>query len=135
MKKSSDPDERMTMPENDRHGSIPGTSGPPGIDPSTSALDMVGRFGEWMNGSLKAATQALIDAQLHPDSLLRITCSSVGEGQEVVRYLVHAADINGYADLDRLMSYGPGGWPIFELRNGSGIQIMIGPPSSGAASP
>jgi hypothetical protein len=92
---------------------------------------MVGRFGGWIN----AATQALIDAQLHPDSLLRITCATVGEGEAVIRCLVHAADINGYAYLDRPMGDVPGGWPVFELKNGSGIQIVIGPPSSGGSSP
>jgi hypothetical protein len=135
MRESGIPDERSNVQKRQPIESIPAEVRSPRIDPSTSALDMVGRFGAWMNGSLKAAARAMIDAQLHPDSLLRITCATVEEGQDVIRYLVHAADINGYADLDRPMGDGPGGWPVFELKNGSGIQIVIGPPSSGAVSP
>ena len=71
----------------------------------------------------KSAMKALIHAQTNPKALVKVTCRTVDEIDAVVRILSIITDSDGSIDMTKLHSKDPDGWPILELKNGSGIII------------
>jgi hypothetical protein len=83
-----------------------------------------------------AAARAIASSKFNGGALFKITCRDAEEAVEVSRHLaIMVTELNLLADKDRPSSKGKDGWPVLELKNGSGIMIVIsrkaGDPSKG----
>jgi hypothetical protein len=78
-----------------------------------------------MDPAVKAAAKALLDARMNPGSLVRITCSGAEEAIKVSETLTRAAVSACLHREEEAISHSREGWPIMELRNGSGIMVVI----------
>jgi hypothetical protein len=78
-----------------------------------------------MDPSVKAAAKALLDARMNPGSLIKITCSNSDECARVGQVLAHTIVVNNLHRETNTIGSDEDGWPILELRNGSGILVTI----------
>ena len=78
-----------------------------------------------MDPAVKAAAKALLDARMNPGSLVKITCSGSEEAIKVSEALSRAAVSARLHREGETISHSKKGWPILELRNGSGIMVVI----------
>jgi hypothetical protein len=75
----------------------------------------------------RAAIEALLFAQSNPGSLVKITCSNTEEAIAICEYLAVKATANQWHQEREkgTVSHDQEGWPILELRNGSGVVIVL----------
>ena len=78
-----------------------------------------------MDPAVKAAAKSLLDARMNPGSLVRIACSGSEEAIKVSEALSRAAVSACLHREEDTISHSGEGWPILELRNGSGIMVVI----------
>jgi hypothetical protein len=78
-----------------------------------------------MDPVVKSAAKALLDARMNPNSLIKITCSDIDEVYKVCHALAYTAVTNNLHREKDTISENKDGWPIVELRNGSGILVTI----------
>ena len=94
--------------------------------PQVEAIAGRQMFGEDLSSKSKcAAFKALLFAQSNPDSLVKITCRDVQESASVCEYLSRKAVGNNWHREKDTVTNTKEGWPILELRNGSGVIIAL----------
>ena len=77
-------------------------------------------------GGKVAAARAMASAKMNPGMLFKITCRTREEVIATVEALsIMVSSLNFLADKDCLSSRSKEGWPILELKNKSGIMIVI----------
>ena len=86
---------------------------------------LIERLKNKVEPSANAVTKSMIEAVVNPGSLIRITCSSVDELSRVCFMLSHAAVDRNLHREKETVSNSKDGWPVIELRNGSGIEVAI----------
>jgi hypothetical protein len=72
-----------------------------------------------------AAFKALLFAQSNPDSLVKITCRDCQEAVSACEFLSRKAVGNNWHREKNTVTHTKEGWPVLELRNGSGVQIEL----------
>ena len=78
-----------------------------------------------MDPAVKAAAKALLDARMNPGSLVKITCSGSEEATKASEALARTAVATAVHREEETIGHSREGWPILELRNGSGIMVVI----------
>jgi hypothetical protein len=89
---------------------------------------IAGRQGFGGNPSSRAmfaAFKALLFAQSNRDSLIKITCSNPQEAASACEFLSHKAVGNNWHRKKDPVTHTEEGWPVLELRNGSGVVIAL----------
>lgn len=76
-----------------------------------------------------AAARAMASAKMNPGVLLKIACRTAEEAILVAEALsIMVTSLDFLADKDHPSSRSKGGWPILELKNKSGIMIVLDKP-------
>lgn len=90
---------------------------------------IAGRQGFGGNPSSRAmfaAFKALLFAQSNSDSLIKITCRNPQEAASACEFLSRKAVGNNWHREKDTVTHTKEGWPVLELRNGSGVVIALG---------
>lgn len=73
-----------------------------------------------------AAARAMAGARMNPGVLIKVTCHTTEESILVAKALsIMVTSLDFLADKDHPSSRSKGGWPILELKNKSGIMIVL----------
>ena len=76
-----------------------------------------------------AAARAMASARMNPSVLIKVTCHTTEESILVAKSLsIMVTSLDFLADKDHPSSRSKEGWPILELKNKSGIMIVLDKP-------
>jgi hypothetical protein len=78
-----------------------------------------------MDPVARAVAKALIDARMNPGSLVKITCADSDEAVKACHVLSHVVVASGLHKEGEMIGHDRDDWPIIELRNRSGVMVVI----------